>query len=281
MIFPMPTCAIAWPAATQMQRWRRQPPGSAHVRIPLLLLALAGAASAQTARAQTPAFDRPGISFSTTTLPPGSVAWEQGLPDFERDRSNGVRTTRYSASTNLRLGLTEWLELQVANAPFNYLETRGNGMRASAHGAGDLGLALKAALPAAEGAFSWAAMAGVSLDTGSRAFTAGTDEYTLGVTLGYDLSDCIGAALLLQASEADGQRGYLWSPGIGFAIDERWSAFLEAGFASGDGPDTRVAGGGVTWMATPTVQLDASLDFGLNDNASDLQGGIGVSVYFD
>ena len=233
------------------------------------------------ARAETPAFDRPGISFSTTTLPPGSVAWEQGLPDFQRDRSDGLRTTRYSANTNLRLGLTDRLELQVANAPFNYLETRGNGTRDSAHGAGDLGLALKAALPAPDGAFSWAAMAGVGLDTGSRAFTAGAREYTLGVTLGYDLSATTGAALLLQATESDGQRGYLWSPSVGFVLDERWSAYVEAGFAGGDGPDTEVAGGGVTWMATPTVQLDASLDFGLDEDAPDLQGGIGVSVYFD
>lgn len=34
-------------------------------------------------------------------------------------------------------------------------------------------------------------------------------------------------------------------------------------------------------MATPTIQLDASLDAGLNDAAPDWQGGIGVSIFFD
>lgn len=251
------------------------------VRITTLMLILATLAFTLSVRAETPAFDHPGISFSTTTLPPGSVAWEQGLPDFQRNRSDGLRTTGYSANTNLRLGLTDRVELQVANATFNYLEVRGHGMRDSAHGAGDLGLAVKAALPAADGSFSWAAMAGVGLDTGSRAFTAGTREYTLGVTLAYDLSATTDTALLLQATERDGLRAYLWSPSVGFALDERWNAYLEAGFGTGNGPDTRVAGGGMTWMATPTVQLDASLDFGLNENAPDVQGGVGVSLYFD
>ena len=39
----------------------------------------------------SPAFDRPGIAFSTTTLPAGSFAWEQGLPDFEHSSGGGDR----------------------------------------------------------------------------------------------------------------------------------------------------------------------------------------------
>jgi len=55
--------------------------------------------------ADIPAFDRPGIAFSPTTLPAGSFAWEQGLPDFQRDRADGVTQRAYSASTRWRYGV--------------------------------------------------------------------------------------------------------------------------------------------------------------------------------
>ena len=60
-----------------------------HVLLQLCAMAalLAGMGSAQ---ADTPAFDRPGIAFSVTTLPAGTVSWEQGLPDLSRNRDEGI-----------------------------------------------------------------------------------------------------------------------------------------------------------------------------------------------
>lgn len=46
-------------------------------------------------------------------------------------------------------------------------------------------------------------------------------------------------------------------------------------------PRETVAGGGVTWMWTDRVQLDASLDAGLDAHSPDLQAGLGISAYFD
>ena len=47
------------------------------------------------ALADDPAFDRPGIAFSPSTLAARAWAWEQGLPDFQQDRVDGVTEDAY------------------------------------------------------------------------------------------------------------------------------------------------------------------------------------------
>ncbi|MDC8015672.1 transporter [Tahibacter soli] len=243
------------------------------------LAALVAAFAATTAHADTPAFDRPGIAFSTTTLPRGGVSWEQGLPDFQRDDDGGTRATQYAANTNLRIGLADGVEVQVSGSPFNVAHVRG---APTERGGGDSGVAVKIALPSRAEKFSWAVLAGATFDTGSRAFTNGDTEYSLATTFGYDLSDVVSSSLYLAASRSGGESTRAWSPGLGFTVSERFGAFFEAGFEYPEhGPATRVAGGGVTWMATPRLQLDFSMDFGVNDAAPDVQGGIGFSLYFE
>ena len=54
------------------------------------LAACVCAVSAGAAFADEPVeFDRPGTGFSASVLAPGSVVWEQGLPDSERDAGDG------------------------------------------------------------------------------------------------------------------------------------------------------------------------------------------------
>lgn len=135
------------------------PPAAAHDLLPSALFAqgegmsiatriaaVAATLASCAAFADTPAFDRPGIAFSTTTLPRGGVSWEQGLPDFVHDDEDGLRSTTYSATTNVRVGLAERVEVQLSGSPFNYARQRSGGERASARGAGDSGVALKIAL---------------------------------------------------------------------------------------------------------------------------------------
>ena len=43
----------------------------------------------------------------------------------------------------------------------------------------------------------------------------------------------------------------------------------------------RAVGAGLTWMATPRLQLDASFLRGLDEETVDGQGGIGLALYFD
>jgi len=46
------------------------------------------------------------------------------------------------------------------------------------------------------------------------------------------------------------------------------------------GFQNEVAGGGLTWMASNTVQLDIYGLHGLTSRSTALQAGVGVSVYF-
>lgn len=246
------------------------------------LAAFAAAAPTLPAHADAPSFDRPGIAFSTGTLPRGGFAWEQGLPDIERDRSGGVRTTAYSAASNLRLGLTDTLELQLASSPYNYSRQRGGGVRASAHGAGDTALALKLALPSSNQRLSWAVLGSATVATGDRDFSDGRDQYALGVTVARDFSDALSGSLYLNLQRSQGEDAWTFSPSLSRAFNERWGGYVEAGWTrTKHAPDTGLGGIGLTFLATPTIQLDASLDAGLNDASPDWQGGIGVSVYFD
>ena len=232
--------------------------------------------AAAPALADTPAFDRPGIAFSTTTLPAGSFAWEQGLPDFVHDSSGGASATLYSANTNIRIGLTPQIEVQLGAALFNWLDADGG----NESGIGDSSVALKAALPSNIADFSWAVLAAVSLPTGEDPFTADDPQYDLGVTLSQDLDDQLSAAFYVNASHLDGDTTWSVSPSLGIAVSDRLGAYVEAGADFGAGAQDRVAGGGLTWMLTPTVQLDVSAVFGLNDETPDVAGGFGVSAYF-
>jgi hypothetical protein len=244
------------------------------------LLALLAVSSAS---AETPAFDRPGISFSTTTIPAGSLAWEQGLPDIEYDSAGGERSTGYSAGTNVRIGLAEAIELQVAAALFNRLETETGDGSNSDNGYGDTSLALKFALPSSRPDFSWAVLGSASFPTGDDPFTADEHQYGLGTTLGLDLSEVVSIAFYANAAYEDSDTVWTVSPSLSFSLGDRLGVYVEAGasFGEEDESDAVVAGGGLTWMLTPIVQFDVSANFGLNSDAPDVTGGVGLSVFLE
>src|SRR3546814_17506691 len=104
----------------------------------ILLMGLAGSALA------APGFDRPGTAFNPEVLAPGSIAWEQGLPDITQDKSNGVTTTLHQYDSRLRLGLVKHLEVQIYGDPYAQLKTTGQD---KADGAGNTGVAFKVSLP--------------------------------------------------------------------------------------------------------------------------------------
>lgn len=233
------------------------------------------------ALADTPGFDRPGIAFSTSIVPAGSFAWEQGLPDVVRDSSDGTKTTLYAATTRIRAGLGEHLEMQIDTALFNHLDTSSADTTNSDEGYGDTGLALKVALPSNSSRFSWAALGRVSFATGKAPFTAGQAQYSLGTAAGWNLNDTHVVGFYADFDHGNGQNSYTLSPSFSFPVIDTVAVFLEAGVTYADqSPDDLVAGGGLTWMVTPIVQLDLYADWGLTSSSTDLAMGIGVSAFF-
>ena len=237
-------------------------------------------AAAGNALADTPAFDRPGIAFSTSTIPRGSFAIELGLPDFQHASEAGSSSTLYSLDTNIRAGLGENIELQLATPIFNYLKTKNAGVSDSATGLGDSSLSLKAALPSASQNFSWAGLAGVTFASGEDPFTAGKPQYRLATAMSLKLNDTYSTGFYINLNHFDGKTAYTLSPNFNFALSDSLGAYVEAGYSHvAQSPNTAVAGGGLAWMVTPTVQLDFSIDFGLTRHSPDFLGGFGVSFF--
>jgi hypothetical protein len=237
------------------------------------------------ARAETREFDRPGIAFAPSTLPAGAVAWEQGSPDVERDASNGTTETRYSANTRLRVGVTRCFELQLAVPSYVWVDTEENaGGDRSESGIGDVGIVLKLALPSKLDRFAWAAEATVSFPSGKDAIGNGTEQYSVGATAAWALTERQSATFYANVDVLRGDATWTISPNWSFPLLDAVGGYVEAGYSFGhaDGqPDDVVAGGGLTWMVIPVVQLDAYGLAGLTGASTDLQAGCGVSVYFD
>lgn len=250
----------------------------------LLSLLVSTAASAQEDAPPELAFDRPGIGFAASTLPRGGVALEAGLPSFSRDRdADGVLSTQYSADLALRIGVASHVELQAFTSPWNHLRVAPRDVPAArSRGAGDLGIGLKVALPLPSDRHAVALLATTTFATGSRDFSEGATQYALGASYEYEVSDRWTGALYANVTRGGSEDSVTWAPSLSFAATDTVSTYLEAGFTHTDGePSSRIAGAGITWMASPTVQLDASFDVGLDDDSPDTQAGLGVSVYFN
>jgi hypothetical protein len=230
--------------------------------------------------ADTPAFDRPGIAFSSTTLPAQSFAWEQGLPDFESDRADGVTQRAYAANARLRYGISDQWELQLAAPWYERIDTNGSGRAFTAAGAGDVSVAVKVALPSGNDALHTALLGAVSFATGQGQLSLGTTQYSLGTTVGWSVSDQQSLAFYVNVDVLDGQAKWTLSPSWSFSVSDTIGGYIEAGYqpASHGDPANAIAGGGLTWMAKPTVQLDVYWLSGLTQQSTNLAAGFGVSV---
>ena len=125
-------------------------------------------------------------------------------------------------------------------------------------------------------------LGGVTFPTGDDAFTGDEHRYALGTTLGYDLNDSVAAAFYVNAAHGGDDTLWTVSPSLSFGLSDRLGVYVEAGASFGrDDDEAVVAGGGLTWMITPILQFDVSANVGLNDDAPDVAGGIGLSLFLE
>jgi hypothetical protein len=232
------------------------------------------------AYADAPSFDRPGLGFAPAVLPAGSFAWEQGLPDFQSDTTSGVRTRFYAADTNLRLGLDGAFELQLGGSLWNRLDVRDTGVNSHHEGAGDTKVSMKWAPTLATKAVTLAVLGGVTLDTGSAAFTNGRRVYSLGVDVSHDLGSGRSIAAYTNVDHSGGSNVWTVSGNYSFPINASFGGYVEGGRVFGGGASSTLAGGGVTWVLHDRVQFDLFGRRGLSSHSPDLQGGFGISVFW-
>lgn len=234
------------------------------------------------AAAEGPAFDRPGIAFAPSTLPAHGFAWEQGLPDYQRDAVDGVTEKAYAASTRLRYGVTDRWEVQLAVPLFQTIDSSGMGQAFSTAGTGDLSVAIKFDLAPGDAPFNAALLGTVSFPTAAQQeLGLQSEQYSLGATAGWQVGDDQSLALYASVDVLDGSATWTLSPNWSFTLTDTLAGYVEAGFqpASHGNPVNDVAGAGVAWMVRPTVQLDAYFLAGLTEDSTDLAWGVGVSMF--
>jgi hypothetical protein len=240
---------------------------------------LAISASAR-ADGDAPAFDRPGLAFATSTLPGGRCAAEQGMFDASTDRTSGTRSTAYMADSLVHCGIADGIELQLGADSWGHLDVHEpHGVHTIASGGGDARIGVKIA-PRSPGAFSFALLATVVLPVGRAPIGGQVRARDLGASIAWAVGDERSLSLYADRHWAADGNGNLVAVGYGFPLHDRLGGYIETGFGTG-ALHAREAGGGLTWMLTPKVQLDASFLRALDRPTTDWQCGFGVSIAFE
>lgn len=258
--------------------------------LPLLLALLAalGPAAAQTAARAAPpiATDRPGFAFSPVVVPVGAFQVEAGLPFATRATAGGATTTIVGLPTGLRYGLTPRLELRANAALYNTRTTDVDAGPdpARVDGVGDVEVGIKVQVLASDGASpSLTLLPSVVLPIGRSDFSAGDPVLGLSAAAGFALPQGLGATLVAGVSvpTADGAQATGTAVALlGRALTPALSGYVEAAAFPTDGATPLYAGAGLACLLSPTVQIDAALDVGLNAAAADVLGGLGLSIRF-
>ncbi|MFZ0870163.1 MAG: transporter [Rhodanobacter sp.] len=233
------------------------------------------------ALADNPGYDRPGYGFTPVVLGAGDVTLEQGLGDWNLDRQDDIRSSLFTADSLLRVGIGGPLELQLGGSTFNYLQQTGSGTDFSSHGHGDSNLAIKLALPSSNQAFTWGLLGSVEFTDGAKAFRNDDRQYLFGAQFNYQLNERNQLGAYLQDVRAGGNDSTTVALSDNVALTKTLTAYVEAALlhAPDQGSGT-VAGGGLAWMVSPRVQLDAGFDRRLDGAAPEWQANLGVSIYF-
>jgi hypothetical protein len=257
-----------------------------------LALPLALLLAAPVAAQGTISTDRPGLGLGTAVTPPGVFQIELGLPAVATTDAGEGSVTAYSFPTLLRVGLLDRLELRAGSPVITIVNTDDGTDSESVEGFGDVEVGAKYALTTGgDGVPAVALVPSVVLPTGEEGFSAGDPVINGAVVAGFALPSALGLTTIVYASlpTADGA---LASGGLvaalGRALTGTLSGYVEGGYflvedpeGAGDaGNDPAYVGAGAALLATPTLQLDAFFDVGLNDAASDLLFGFGVSTRF-
>jgi hypothetical protein len=219
-------------------------------------------------------------------VPRGAIQFEFGLPQVEiLDQGAVEATTVRIPVVALRYGLLERLELRAASPLYNQIDVQ----ETEESGGGDVELGAKVhAITGGNGRPDLSLIGSVILPVGDESFTVSEDREAFaanavaGGAIGERMSwiGVVGGTWL-----PDGDEGYTANANLvaylGRSLSDRVSGYVEAEWFPSEGPsDPVLAGIGLAFLPIPTLQLDASVDRGLNDDALDWLFGVGVSVRF-
>lgn len=256
-------------------------------RLPLLvLLVLAASVSAWTPASAQISTDRPGLGFSPVVVPRGTFQVEAGLPQATRVNGPEIagasgNLTVFSFPLALRYGITERVEIRAATSLYDVarisIDTPTGGDSDSDGTVGFDTIELGAKVQLATSGPTVALIPSVLIPTTEAANLAVAAR----AVAGWALTDRLGLTTVLGAVVADGEPDAQLAGEVvavlGASLADAVSAYAELGAYPQDGSTPVLAGGGILFLVSPDIQLDASFDIGLNDDAPDLLFGAGLS----
>jgi outer membrane putative beta-barrel porin/alpha-amylase len=231
--------------------------------------------------------DRPSVSNSASTVPPGAFQIESGL-EYSRARVGGAPDERrFSLDVTLRAGITEHVEVAVEGEPFVRLRGADDDT-----GNGDVALKGKYRFLDSREGRAWPALAVQPFVTLPVAHAPhGPDRPDFGLMglatfdlpwqLGLDVN--AGLAARAQTRPSDYLVQGLVSAALARELGERWSTYVEVFYASAaerGGRDIVGVDAGAQFFLTRRVALDAAVETALAGPGPDYAFRAGLSVRF-
>lgn len=230
--------------------------------------------------------DRPDVTESPYSVDAGAVQIEASFLEYGRDGGDPDTEALAVAPVNLKLGLTNRVDLQLVLVPWTRERTTpSGGPGATAEGFGDLTLRSKINLWGNEGgATALGLLPILSIPTGTA---VSDDEVQGGVALPFAWGLAEGLAfgamaeidVVHDAEEGDHDVEFLHTATLGFTVAGDLGAFVE--YAGVAGPDyVAVFSTGLTIAISPDLLLDAGARIGLTGSAEDVTVFSGFTVRF-
>jgi hypothetical protein len=265
----------------------RTQPGARSARTALLLAVLLGGLMPRALAAQSVhgpiSTDRPGLGFSTSTVPSGLVQFEMSVPSITTNDIAGVAERSLGFPALVRIGIARGLEARIGSPTYSTTRVTVDDVATTTDGFGGLELGAKVRVTSGEG-MSLVLIPSVSLPVGDDAVTTEPAGFTLnGVASwslagGAGLTTVVGAALLPDGT-GDRVRSGSVAAIVSRALGDRTTGYVEAGWTTVEGGSNPVvAGGGLLFLINETLQVDAFVDRGVTDDAADWLFGVGIAV---
>lgn len=217
--------------------------------------------------------DRPDVSESAETVEAGRWQLEAGY-GYSRD---GGEAAHEIGQALLRVGLAEGWELRLGFG--SWVDA---GRAADGWDGGSVGVKVRL-LDNWQLRPDLALLVGAATPFGDDAIADDAWQPEVKLALAWELADRVGLGVnagWARPGSGDGRFDQAqWSAALGYAVTERLGVFGEYFGTSAEergGSAAHAVDGGVTWLLTPDLQLDAWAGAGLSDAAPEWSAGTGI-----